>query len=425
MPLIETDSARLPVSPAAFAARMAALGPFEPAPRIAVAVSGGADSLALALLARDWSVARGGSVLGLVVDHRLRPESGDEARCTMARLAHIGIGAKLLVLALERGSGLAERAREARYRILARACAECGIVHLLLGHHAADQAETVLIRAVSRSGPDGLAGMAALRETRSLRLLRPLLDVPPGRLRTTLYQAGIDEWVEDRSNRDPRSQRARLRALRADHAGVGEASFALSAAARARGSARAVADRGRAAALAERVTLRPEGFAVLRPGAIDAGALAALIQLISGSPYPPSPVQVAELAAFPRPATIGGARLLPAGRLRPGLLVVREAAAMAGRVPASDGHWDGRFRLLRPQQLEPGLTLGPLGADAARLRRYANWPSAVLLTLPALRHGEELVAVPHIGYPETERCARIEIGFCPPNPLACAAFLPA
>ncbi|MCL2428877.1 MAG: tRNA lysidine(34) synthetase TilS, partial [Alphaproteobacteria bacterium] len=263
----------MPVSRAAFAARMAALEPFEPFPRLAVAVSGGADSLALALLARDWSVARGGSVLGLVVDHGLRPESRNEACLTIARLDRMGIRSTLLALALERGTALAERARVARYRVLARACAEYGIVHLLLGHHAADQVETVLIRAVSRSGPDGLAGMAALRETRSLRLLRPLLDVPPGRLRTTLHEAGIDDWVEDSSNRDPRAQRARLRALRADRAGAGEASLALFAAARARGGARADADRDRAAALAERATLRPEGFAVLRPGAIDAGAL--------------------------------------------------------------------------------------------------------------------------------------------------------
>lgn len=404
---------------------MAALGPFEPAPRIAVAVSGGADSFALALLARDWAIERGGTVLGLVVDHGLRAESGDEARLTIARLDRVGIPASLLALALERGGGLAERARAARYRVLVRAAAGCGIVHLLLGHHAADQAETVLIRALSRSGPDGLAGMAGLREIRSLRLLRPLLDIPPGRLRATLGAAGITDWIEDSSNRDPRALRARLRALRADRAGRGEAGLALSAAARARGLARAQAERRRAALLAERVILRPEGFAVLGQGAIDPGALAALIQLIAGSPFPPSPSQVAELAADPRPATLGGVRLLAAGRLGRGLLVVREAAAMAGRIPASRGCWDGRFRLIRPNRPAAGLTLGPLGADAARLRRYSTWPSAVLLTLPALRYGEELFAVPHIGYPDAERCVAVEIGFCPPNPLACAAFLAA
>ena len=62
-----------------FAAAMEAVGPFEPAPQIAVAVSGGADSMALCLLADRWARDRGGAVLALTVDHRLRPESAAEA----------------------------------------------------------------------------------------------------------------------------------------------------------------------------------------------------------------------------------------------------------------------------------------------------------------------------------------------------------
>ena len=59
---------------------MAALGPFEARPRLAVAVSGGRDSLALALLAAGWCRSAGGEVVGLTVDHRLRAGSGAEAR---------------------------------------------------------------------------------------------------------------------------------------------------------------------------------------------------------------------------------------------------------------------------------------------------------------------------------------------------------
>ena len=75
-------------------------------------------------------------------------------------------------------------------------------------------------------------------------------------------------------------------------------------------------------------------------------ALGALIQAIGGASYAPAPDAVAALAARPRPATLGGVRLLPAGRLGPGLLVVREAAAMAPPTAAVPGAmWDGRYRL--------------------------------------------------------------------------------
>ncbi len=140
---------------------MAVLGPFEPAPRLAAGVSGGADSMALALLADAWARERGGSLLALVVDHRLRPESGSEAMAAVARLGALGIATRLLAInGLSRGPALAERARSARSAVLEAACTDAGILHLLLGHHAGDQAETLLIRTLGGSGPAGLAGMA-------------------------------------------------------------------------------------------------------------------------------------------------------------------------------------------------------------------------------------------------------------------------
>ena len=85
---------------------MTALGPFEPAPRIAAGVSGGADSMALALLADAWARERGGSLLALVVDHGLRAESGREAAAAAARLGSLGIAATVLKIeGLARGPG--------------------------------------------------------------------------------------------------------------------------------------------------------------------------------------------------------------------------------------------------------------------------------------------------------------------------------
>jgi tRNA(Ile)-lysidine synthase len=406
-----------------FASRMAALGPFEPAPRIAAGVSGGADSMALALLAHAWARQHGGSLQALVVDHGLRGESGREATQTVARLGERGISAKILVIqGLGTGPGLAERARHARFAALQAACTEAGILHLLLGHHAGDQAETLQIRALGNSGPVGMAGMAPLVETTSLRLLRPLLAVPPAHLRTMLTSAGLG-WFEDPSNVDAAALRPRLRLLRGDSEGSSSATAALVAASVASGRLRAEQERRVATALAECVALWPEGFAMLSGQPIEPPVLAALLQTIAGAPFPPATRAVSALAAAPRPTTLAGVRLVPAGRLGTGLLVVREPAAMASPVHAQPGAvWDGRFRLNAKARLPSDATLGPLADDAARFRRLSPLPSAVLRTLPAIRCRSVLLAVPHLLYPDCNGWERFPVLFAPPRPAAAAPF---
>ena len=397
------------------------LGPFEPRPAVAVAVSGGADSTALAILTRDWVRPRDGSVLALVVDHGLRPASGTEAELTVDRLHRLDIPARLLTMSnLPRGTALAERARIARYQLLAAACARAGIVHLLLGHHLGDQAETLAMRVLRGSRTAGLAGMAALRETPRLRLLRPLLGIDPADLRQLLTEQGIP-WVEDPSNQNLQTMRARMRqGLAAGNLAETGIRQALILA----GRLRARHEAATAIELAERAAIRPEGFAVLSPGRIGPDALSALIQTISGAPYPPHPDSVADLAANPGPATIAGVRLLAAGRFGTGWLLIREEAAIAAPVPAVDGAiWDGRFRVTGGGV--PGATIGKLGSDAARFRRARNLPSAVLRTLPAVRFGEILASVPHLGYENGLNKTAATVLFSPSQPAASACFVPA
>jgi tRNA(Ile)-lysidine synthase len=387
---------------------------------VAVAVSGGADSLALAYLAAHW-----GRPLALIVDHGLRPEAATEASETAARLAGLGVEWRILTLrGLRRG---AARARQARYAALTEAAREAGFVDLLVAHHVRDQAETVLARRLSQSGAAGLAAMPAVAEAHDVRVVRPLLGVAPGRLRATLAAAGLD-WVEDPSNQDPSALRARLRRELDDPEGGGGETAALAEAAAQAGARRAAAEAAIAAVLAERVSIRPEGFALLGPGALPAAALSALIRALSGRAYPPASAAVARLAADPRPAVLGGVRMLAAGRFGAGLLLVREAAAMAAPVRAEPGAlWDGRFRLGDAAALPGGATvcatMGALGPDAARLRRLSGLPAAVMVTLPALRLHGVLAAVPHIGYGWPQFCARMV--FSPASQAAGAPFVPA
>jgi len=376
--------------------------------------------MALAWLAAGWARARGGTVQALIVDHGLRAGSAEEAALTRTRLERIGVAAEVRRLAgLGPGPAVAERARAARYRALAAACRAQGILHLLLGHHAADQAETLMMRVLSGSGPAGLAGMAALREEASLRLLRPLLGVPPGRLRATLRAAGIG-WVEDPSNADLRTLRARLRGWGADPHGAGTGLASLVHAAATAGRQRAAAERRCARLLAAGASIFPEGYARLAPGALPPSCLAAVLQAVSGADYPPPIAALQRLARRPAAATLAGVRLLPTQR---GLLVLREAAAQQGPVPAEPGAvWDRRFRLADAAEPPAGATIRALGADAARMRGRSVLPSAVLQVLPAVRHREALFAVPHIGYPDAATCEALPLVFSPGRPTAGAAW---
>jgi tRNA(Ile)-lysidine synthase len=401
---------------------MRPLGPFGPTPRLAVAVSGGADSMALAILAYAWARCLGGSAEAILVDHGLRPDSADEADQAARRLGALGMAATVRrIRDLAPGAALATRARFARYAALEAACAERGWVHLLLGHHRLDQAETLMIRSLSGSGVAGFAGMAMLVETSTVRLVRPLLGVAPERLRATLQAAGV-AWVEDPSNRDESALRARLRLRAGLGEADGEAAEALAAAAAMVGRDRAVSEHRAARDLAAHAELRPEAFAVIRGTRLDPLALAALVGAVSGATYPVAVPRVAALASQLRPATVAGARIVRSGRRDRPFLVVREEGAIAAPIAAMHGAlWDGRFRLATSRDMGD-VTLGALGDDAAGQRKLSDLPACVLRTLPALRRDGKVLLVPHIGFANGLSRADAAVAYAPRRPTAGAPF---
>jgi tRNA(Ile)-lysidine synthase len=190
---------------------------FPAADRVVLAVSGGADSTALMLLAHRWRTrrAQGPDLVVATVDHALRAGSRGEAErvCAMARA--LGLPHELLTwTGAKPSTGIEAAAREIRYGLLAGFARRRGAAHLALAHTLDDQAETVLMRLAAGSAPAGLAGMRS-RETRDgLALLRPLLGIRKERLVATLRRAGI-AWTEDPTNADQNFARARLRGARA------------------------------------------------------------------------------------------------------------------------------------------------------------------------------------------------------------------
>lgn len=191
--------------------------------RIAVAVSGGPDSMALLALTCAWAdssgPAPGVEVHAITIDHALRAESAQEAAQVGAWIkAHFPDVTHHIIRrdsSLITPTRLQEQAREDRYRLMAEACAAHEISHLLLAHHRDDQAETFLMRLCKGSGLDGLAGMKAQSILRGgLQLLRPLLSFDKAQLVQSCVVQGVP-YVSDPSNRNDKFARVRLRGLRA------------------------------------------------------------------------------------------------------------------------------------------------------------------------------------------------------------------
>ena len=144
---------------------MTDIGPFESEPHLAIACSGGADSMALTLLADGWARAQGGRATALVVDHGIRTNSRKEAETVAGELKRCGVSCKVLRNTDAIGSGdIQAAARHVRYALLQDWCVANGVLHLAVAHHQEDQAETVLLRLARGSGSEGMAAMAPIFE---------------------------------------------------------------------------------------------------------------------------------------------------------------------------------------------------------------------------------------------------------------------
>ncbi|MBF0860932.1 tRNA lysidine(34) synthetase TilS [Gluconobacter kanchanaburiensis] len=358
----------------------------EAAP-VGLAVSGGADSMALAFLARRWRR----NVVAFVVDHGLRPASASEACLTVGRLKQMGIKAHLLKLPPFARGRIQERAREARFAALEDACVTEGCLDLLIAHHAADQEETVWMRSLRASGPAGLSGIKAVSIRGRIRIVRPLLSLSPQRLRTTLRAGGLP-WLEDPSNTNRRFERVRWRQDLTPPQRQ-QAAFLQAGAVKERLclEARLAAD------LACYVTWYPEGWVSLERDGVCEESLSALLRLVSGGSYRPSREAVHQLIKQGH-GTLLGVRMRPAGRFGNGVILFREERAVSGPVRVRAGAvWDGRWRLLGADYPQ-GSEIAALGDAASRSdRQRRDIPAAVLRTLPGIWHDGRLISCPHFG----------------------------
>ncbi|WP_144880614.1 tRNA lysidine(34) synthetase TilS [Microbacterium paraoxydans] len=178
---------------------------------VVVAVSGGADSLALAAATAFEAAKVGVRATAVTVDHGLQQGSAEVAAETGRIAGRLGLEALVLRVEVDGDGGPEAAARDARYRVLRDAAGEIGARAVLLGHTLDDQAETVLLGLARGSGATSLQGMAPDREDDDgLRWLRPLLGVRRETTRAFCAAAELQPW-EDPHNTDDRYTRVRVR----------------------------------------------------------------------------------------------------------------------------------------------------------------------------------------------------------------------
>ena len=178
---------------------------------VVVALSGGADSLALAAATAFEAPKLGLRVGTLTVDHGL--QNGSDAVAARAARAAAALGLDALVVRVEVGAdgGPEAAARDARYRVLKDAATDAGAAAVILGHTLDDQAETVLLGLARGSGAASLQGMAPVREDDDgLRWVRPMLGVRRETTRAFCAESDLEVW-DDPHNTEDRFARVRVR----------------------------------------------------------------------------------------------------------------------------------------------------------------------------------------------------------------------
>lgn len=177
---------------------------------LGIAYSGGADSTALLSAAcACWP----SQVVALHVNHGLQAAAGDFEQHADAFCVALGVPLHVACVDARHAPGESPEAaaRRARYRALADLAVGAGVSTVLLGQHADDQAETLLLALSRGAGLPGLAGMGESFERHGVRFARPLLPLAADDIRASMVAAGIG-WIEDATNADPAYTRNRIRA---------------------------------------------------------------------------------------------------------------------------------------------------------------------------------------------------------------------
>ena len=408
---------------AGFAAAMASMLGADIPSKMALAVSGGGDSMALLYLAADWARVQHVALSVVTIDHQLRRESGAEAALVKRVAQELGLAQTTLPWQGWDGQGnLPDAAREARLELIDGWRGE--MQHVLMGHTQDDQAETFLMRLRRGSGVDGLSGIAQVhhvagarrhdlsrptsehRPSAPLQILRPLLAVSRASLRAYLTKIGA-KWVDDPSNEDDRYERVRMRQFMPALGSVGLSQKGLADTTKRLRRARTALSR-RAVSVAAQIAFQEDGDVVFDLDALSEieeetqlRLMAAALCWVSSNPYRP---RLAALENALKAALAGNSGALHGGLIRAEgarLRITREYQAVRDvrHIVGTRGLWDGRWLIFGPE-IE-GAEIRALGSAGVR-QIGAGWQNrpnyANILSKPGIFSGNQLIACTSAGF---------------------------
>jgi len=383
-----------------FSNNMKAFGGFEPRPNLLVAVSGGVDSMALCLLANQWVKRHEGCLHAAIVDHGLRENSAEEATYVSGLLNKLHIPNTVLTWQGHKPqSAVQDAARQARYSLLEQCAEQIGALHMLLGHHADDQRETVTMRLARASGRFmlGQAGMAAVSYRVQVRVLRPLLNISKTQLQSVCLALG-QNWVSDPTNQSDKYERNRVRKGLETQSlkKIAETDACIAWAQ----NENAIMQKAIAAVMVKYVRLSPLGLAWVDCELFESDValsvqqecMSRVVQCIGGQTYAPAMRSILRfMGKRSKPHTLGGCEIRP---YKKGILVLRELPRIDRKNPD-----DARFVGGKTQSLAEAKDIQELQSWLKIHSRGENLPNpSIIRRFPVVLSADEGCLVPSVGY---------------------------
>lgn len=316
---------------------------------VAVALSGGPDSTALALLTHRWVNERNGYLTAFIVDHGIRKNSADEALQTLHAMARLGIHAIVLTNTHPIIGNIQSAARSVRYALLSKACADAHILHMFVAHHADDQAETFQMRSKrDTKNSFALASMPFKRVEKDLTIVRPLLAVSKNDLISYLAAHNAN-FIQDPSNQNEAFERVKLRTQHSNVIQLTQNAFRA-------GQMRESIETQLHQFLCDHVTYEPSVYASFNLANIEkfdkavlARAMLSLLSALGGENKAPRYAQCASLLNKLTPSTVHslGGCIVHTNTIG-AVIIYREPNRITQKTilkPYETVHWDNRFAI--------------------------------------------------------------------------------
>ena len=376
--------------------------------KILVGVSGGADSLCLALLLKDLKF----NIIAAIVNHNLRSESLAEANKVGEILANHQIDHVILNWEHDAKptTKIQELARNARFKLFNEYASQNGIKYLFLGHNQDDQAETFIFRLCKGSGLDGLTAIKSVTQLDDLTIVRPLLGYSRSSIEATLLERK-QTWINDPSNQNTKFARVRIRNIVKALETEGLTPEVIAQTIYKLDLAKDCLNSQALKFINDHCKFDDFGFITI--SSLDLNSLhlelryrvaQKLLKIIGGKYYQPKRKQLVYLINMLNPDKNSKAFTFCGCYIcfkKDKIYFIREANSVTCNPIVADNMWDNRFNI-RFLSTKKNLKIKPLGnvgyCMVPKELRRISMPYKAHWSLPAIWDNDFLIAVPHLEY---------------------------